>query len=182
MKALTAQSVKSQVGEDGLLTCIVTNQGQNTVIWKKDEKGKAGNKILSANDAVISSDKRISVLHEDDGEVYVLLIKNLTIKDSGFYVCEVNSDPPVRSFRKLIVSNKAQPKPKNVSLVTELVAPQYWHQPIQSIEHNFTQCCVDKMVPTTCLGFCELNSILGMTIIITFSFRGKICSNFANFG
>lgn len=35
------------------------------------------------------------------GDVWVLAIKNTKPSDSGIYVCEVNSEPIVRSFHKL---------------------------------------------------------------------------------
>lgn len=35
------------------------------------------------------------------GDVWVLVIKNSKPSDSGIYVCEVNSNPIVRSFHKL---------------------------------------------------------------------------------
>ena len=33
--------------------------------------------------------------------MWVLVIKNSNATDSGIYICEVNSDPIVRSFHKL---------------------------------------------------------------------------------
>lgn len=35
------------------------------------------------------------------GDVWVLAIKKTKASDTGVYVCEVNSDPIVRSFHKL---------------------------------------------------------------------------------
>lgn len=35
------------------------------------------------------------------GDVWVLVIRNSKPTDSGIYVCEVNSNPIVRSFHKL---------------------------------------------------------------------------------
>lgn len=35
------------------------------------------------------------------GDVWVLLIKDTTSFDTGLYVCEVNSDPPFKSFHPL---------------------------------------------------------------------------------
>jgi hypothetical protein len=173
VEQLRTKTIKRVIGEDGLLTCIVRHQGDNTVIWKREQKGKSGTKVLTANNEVISSDKRIDVLHEDDGEVYVLSIKNLTTKDTGFYVCEVNSDPPIRSFQQLKVikerliadeATEAPNTPESASLHTGLVAPgaeAYWTNPMDSLQHNFTQCCSDKKVANSCLGFCDVTNILG---------------------
>ena len=37
------------------------------------------------------------------GDVFVLQIVNVTHNDTGLYVCEVNTDPPLRSFHRLSV-------------------------------------------------------------------------------
>jgi len=39
---------------------------------------------------------------ETGGEVWVLLIKSLKASDSGAYICELNSDPVLRSIHILI--------------------------------------------------------------------------------
>ena len=39
------------------------------------------------------------------GDVYVLSIREATHTDTGLYVCEVNTDPPARSFHKLTGSS-----------------------------------------------------------------------------
>ena len=45
-------------GHTATLTCVVRNLGKNTLIWK------FGNKILTAGGARITSDERISVIHD----------------------------------------------------------------------------------------------------------------------
>ena len=55
--------------------------------------------------------KRFFILGTDDdnggtevpsgGDVWVLVVKNSQQTDSGIYVCEVNSNPIVRSFHRL---------------------------------------------------------------------------------
>lgn len=49
----------------------------------------------------ISSDDDEKGNVRSGGDVWVLLIKNAKPTDSGIYVCEVNSNPIVRSFHKL---------------------------------------------------------------------------------
>ena len=56
------------------------------------------------------------------GDVYVLQILNVTHNDTGLYVCEVNTDPPLRSFHRLSV------------LTDQLVAPP---PPGDSDEHTY---------------------------------------------
>uniref|UniRef100_A0A1S4H6G5 Receptor mediating netrin-dependent axon guidance n=1 Tax=Anopheles gambiae TaxID=7165 RepID=A0A1S4H6G5_ANOGA len=101
------------VGEDALLTCVVmTPYNNDTVLWRKGP-----HEILSAGMNRVTGDRRISVLHDDSpkgrtplgGDVWVLLIKETRLNDSDVYVCEVNSDPIVRSFHPLTVR---QPKKK----------------------------------------------------------------------
>ena len=48
-------------GEDALLTCVVmTPYNNDTVLWRKGP-----NEILSAGMNRVTSDKRISILHDD---------------------------------------------------------------------------------------------------------------------
>ncbi|XP_052873386.1 Ig-like and fibronectin type-III domain-containing protein 1 [Anopheles cruzii] len=95
------------VGDDALLTCVVNTPFNNdTVLWRKGP-----HEILSAGTNRVTGDRRISVLHDDSpagrtplgGDVWVLLIKETRLNDSDVYVCEVNSDPIVRSFHPLTV-------------------------------------------------------------------------------
>ena len=59
-------------GDDALLTCVVQHQNNLTLMWKRDTRDKVGTKILTANTARITSDKRISVIHEEGGQVGTL--------------------------------------------------------------------------------------------------------------
>jgi len=112
--------------KDALLTCVVSdNSSNNTVIWKK------GDEILTAGTVRVTKDHRVRILHDESefyksfnllshlsqclvllldpkgknletgGEVWVLLIKSLKPSDSGAYICELNSDPVLRSIHIL---------------------------------------------------------------------------------
>lgn len=103
--SLTAPVVKV-VGEDAMLTCVVRNQGNYTLMWKKtrvkqESNVSASSRILTANMLRVTRDKRVRVMHEKGGEVYVLLISNVTVGDAGLYTCEVNFNPVLRSFHQL---------------------------------------------------------------------------------
>ena len=50
-------------GENLLLTCIVTNLGEHTVIWSKIMDGKK--KLLTIDKHTVAPDTRISVLHDE---------------------------------------------------------------------------------------------------------------------
>ncbi len=186
--SLTTPTVRRE-DDDALLTCVVQNQANYTLMWKKAEKDKAGPRILTANTERVTSDERVSVLHEPGGQVYVLLIKAATVKDQGMYVCEVNSDPPVRSFHKLLVlSGSLQPpggdlsapgdeaelmaSAAGVTLPTVTSTPaaggsdamSVWgYSTERPVEHDYTACCKAANVSLACHGFCNLKNILDGT-------------------
>ena len=58
-----------------LMMTILQNQRNLTLMWKRETREKVGTKILTANTAAITSDPRVSVIHEDGGQVYVLVIR-----------------------------------------------------------------------------------------------------------
>ncbi|KAJ3646010.1 hypothetical protein Zmor_023623 [Zophobas morio] len=91
------------------------------------------------------------------GDVWVLVIKNAKPSDSGIYVCEVNSNPIVRSFHKLSVLSKALLPPSNT---TDPSQYEEQKQQFSSRNHNYTDCCVGRNVSSNCLGFCNIQSIL----------------------
>lgn len=68
-----SQPVDSAEGADALLTCVVTDVANNTVLWKYISRGHDGNpeaaraRVLTAGETRITSDPRFSVLH-DAGE------------------------------------------------------------------------------------------------------------------
>ena len=166
--SLTTPVIKVE-GDDALLTCVVRNQGNFTLMWKKAAKEKAGNKILTANEERITSDKRLSIMHEEGGQVYVLLVSNVTSKDAGMYICELNSDPPVRSFHELKVLSPFLQAPvasSEKSVVTGTTAStkdsiEVWGYSTESpINHDFSSCCASKNISSVCQGFCNLKSIL----------------------
>ena len=130
-------------------------------MWKKAAKEKAGNKILTANKERITSDERLKIMHEDGGQVYVLVVANVTSRDAGMYICELNSDPTVRSFHELkVLSAFLQPPVPTSetsvgsgSTASTKDSVEVWGYSTESpIDHDFSSCC--------CQGFCNLKSIL----------------------
>ncbi|XP_034250543.1 Ig-like and fibronectin type-III domain-containing protein 1 [Thrips palmi] len=165
--------VESLEGSDALLTCVVTDVANNTVLWKYISRGQDGNpealraRVLTAGETRITSDPRFSVLHDAGGGVWVLSILNATTKDAGIYTCELNTTPLQRSFHELIVrpaSTSAPPAATKAptassALTTTPSTPRIRDEPSRAPPvHNYTQCCVDAKV--TCLGFCNIQSIL----------------------
>lgn len=156
-------------GDDALITCVVKDIGDNTVMWKKEDKERHSRRVLTAGETRVTADKRFSVLHDSavseeksgtvlsGGDVWVLVIKNSKPADSGIYVCEVNSNPIVRSFHKLSVLSKALLPPENG---TDALLYEDQKPAINSRNHNYTECCLSKNVSSSCLGFCNIQSIL----------------------
>ena len=168
--SLTAPVIKV-AGEDAMLTCVVRNQGNYTVMWKRTRM-KAGNttassRILTANMLRVTSDRRLRVMHEEGGEVYVLLISNVTSSDAGMYTCEVNYTPLLRSFHKLkvvspVLEPPAVPRSTAAPATSEARdAMDVWgYSTARPITHDFTTCCTAANVTATCLPFCSLKAIL----------------------
>ncbi|XP_074034870.1 Ig-like and fibronectin type-III domain-containing protein 2 isoform X1 [Leptinotarsa decemlineata] len=160
-------------GDDALITCVVKNIGQNTVMWKKEDKERYSTRVLTAGESRVTADRRYGVLHDSDqseensdspsdlpsgGDVWVLVIENVKPTDSGVYVCEVNSNPTVRSFHKLSVISKSM-LPLNHTMTDVTIQTDDQRQ-LSSKNHNYTDCCIAKNVSSSCIGFCNIQSIL----------------------
>ncbi|XP_068081772.1 Ig-like and fibronectin type-III domain-containing protein 2 [Anabrus simplex] len=134
-------------------------------MWKKEDRERHSRRVLTAGESRVTADKRFDVLHDavppeeramSGGDVWVLVIKEAKPSDSGMYVCEVNSNPIVRSFHKLSVLSRALLPPDNVT-----VPFLYEGQKGESVRnHNYTDCCMASNVSQSCFGFCNIQSIL----------------------
>ena len=157
--------------------------------------GQVGTKILTANTERITGDKRISVIHEEGGQVtlaalkanafalpcsfpvyfdwtfqvYVLLIRNVTLKDAGVYICELNTPEVTRSFHELriisdrllapvVASDHADDDDDDTSTRDSIDVWNYSTE--RPINHDYSDCCIHKNVSKKCLGFCNIKNIL----------------------
>lgn len=152
-------------GDDALITCVVRDVGDNTIMWKKEDRERHSLRVLTAGENRVTADKRFDVLHDavspDDqvmsgGDVWVLVIKDAKPSDSGIYVCEVNSSPILRSFHKLSVLSRALLPPDNM---TDPMLYDSQKGPLGR-NHNYTDCCISSNVSSSCFGFCNIQSIL----------------------
>ena len=125
-------------GDEVKLPCTVRNQGNNTVLWTKSHPG--GDNVLTVNRVRVTPDMRVNLIHNGGGEVYILTISNLTIADSGLYSCELNTQPPLRSFHKLQVEKGSHP--------------------VLDPDASSLDCCLARNVSRACLGFCSVTNIM----------------------
>ena len=128
----------AEEGDEVRLPCTVRNQGNNTVLWTKSHPG--GDNVLTVNKVRVTPDTRVNLIHNEGGEVYILLISNLTVADSGLYSCELNTQPPLRSFHKLQVGEE---------------------KPFLDPDVSSLDCCLARNVSKACLGFCSISNIMG---------------------
>ncbi|GLG94351.1 Uncharacterized protein GBIM_01578, partial [Gryllus bimaculatus] len=149
-------------GDDALVTCVVRDAGDNTVLWKKEDRERHSLRVLTAGEARVTADRRFDVLHDAGGDVWVLVIKETKAADAGIYVCEVNSNPVVRSFHKLSVLSRAlQPPPENGTGGAGLLGAGASDAARSAAQrHNYTACCAARNVSAACFGFCAVQSIL----------------------
>lgn len=98
------------------------------------------------------------------GDVWVLLITDTKPTDSDLYICEVNSNPPIKSFHSLKVKALSKATaPKSGSNSTSSTSEA--DDPIELDEyvHDFTDCCKSMNVSSKCLGFCTIHNIIDGT-------------------
>uniref|UniRef100_T1HB70 Uncharacterized protein n=1 Tax=Rhodnius prolixus TaxID=13249 RepID=T1HB70_RHOPR len=94
------------------------------------------------------------------GDVWVLAIKNVRTNDSGLYSCEVNSSPVVQTFHQLSVLSRSLVPPALSPPSASLIPVTPTEKPSN---HNYTECCIALNVSYSCLGFCNIQSILDGT-------------------
>ncbi|XP_046405305.1 Ig-like and fibronectin type-III domain-containing protein 1 isoform X1 [Ischnura elegans] len=152
------QPVHVRAGDDALITCVVRDAGGAAVMWKREDRERHSRRVLTAGETRVTADPRFHVLHDAGGDVWVLVIKQSKPMDSGIYVCEVNSNPILRSFHKLSVLSREVLPPDNKSDPSEYE----FHMSKEAFakNHNYTDCCIEANVSTNCLGFCRIQSIL----------------------
>ena len=125
-------------GEEAVVRCEVWHQANYTVMWSKAHR--AGDRLLTVNGETVTRDGRVGVVHEERKEEidnYLLTISSLTAADSGLYTCEVNTEPPLRSFYQL-----------------EVVAV------VEEVSSSPLSCCAARNVTAACRGFCSVDSVL----------------------
>lgn len=64
MQEPTAKPIHSKEGDSALMTCVVRNLGDHTVLWKTENKDRHSWKVLTAAESRITADRRFEVLHD----------------------------------------------------------------------------------------------------------------------
>ena len=176
------QSVTRLKGESALITCIVSNKGKSSLMWKRVSKSRGPDELLTINGETVTDDERVNVLHEVDGDVYVLVIQNLTEHDSGIYSCELNTKPPTISRHQLTVlssrrvvhiqdhqgyddneeegdSEDGDDSDDEHYGEDEDAYYDYLEQFVDSNQDQFSSCCSQKKISKDCLGICDIKTL-----------------------
>ena len=158
------------MGDTALLTCVVTNQGSHSVSWSKLTKTPHGqDTLLSVNTEVATEDARVGLLHEEEGEVYVLVLSNLTVHDAGMYSCELSTQPPTRSRHELrVVSGQRRVitledlglgRPGEIEVYDDEDDYDILQSHVNASQHQFDSCCLHSNVTRGCQGYCDLDTL-----------------------
>lgn len=70
MQEPTAKPIHSKEGDSALMTCVVRNLGDHTVLWKTENKDRQGLKVLTAAESRITADRRFEVLHDKGKRIF----------------------------------------------------------------------------------------------------------------
>lgn len=79
----------------------------------------------------------------------MLKISNAQLKDSGIYVCEINSMPRQQIARLLSV---IEPQSSDTTIKSPVA--------FSDVNHNYTNCCILDGVPEMCHTFCHINGLI----------------------
>ncbi|XP_055944064.1 lachesin-like [Argiope bruennichi] len=85
---VTSQTIAK--GRDATLKCVVDNLGDYRVAWVHVDKQT----LLTIHTHVITRNKRISVSHYNY-RTWLLHLKSVETEDSGYYMCQVNTQPMI---------------------------------------------------------------------------------------
>ena len=69
------EEITALTGTQALIDCVVKNGSDGTVIWKFIKDSKAEPKLLTANNVIITEDKRLSIVKSsktDQGMIVIL--------------------------------------------------------------------------------------------------------------
>lgn len=165
------ESISALLGQDVFISCVAKNLQNYTIVWRFSNdadapSAQAGNgsqlelgSVLTVGRQRVWPDERFSVINSHD--TWLLKISSVRLGDTGTYICQTNSVPPVRVLRILSVlkpAKSAASSDEPADAGTELGAEDA-RQNFDNIEHNFTDCCRAELVGPRCTSLCDLNQL-----------------------
>lgn len=72
----SAHPVHVYDGDDALITCVVRDLGNNSVVWKREDQESRRWKVLTAGQGRVTLDPRIQVLHDEGIRIGGVIPKN----------------------------------------------------------------------------------------------------------
>ncbi|XP_050729968.1 basement membrane-specific heparan sulfate proteoglycan core protein-like [Eriocheir sinensis] len=138
------RNVTVREGRHAFLPCRVTNLGDRSVTWMR----RRHLHIITAGLLTYSPDDRHRVLHPDGTDEWTLLIRHAQPGDSGWYECQVNSDPKITTPVLLVVKDKSLDDP--------------FYQPDHEGTDNGTQVRIEGPRER----YIQAGSILGVTCLV----------------
>ncbi|CAB4059358.1 unnamed protein product [Lepeophtheirus salmonis] len=82
------------------LTCDVRNLGDRYVSWLRGTDLQ----VISSGWTKFTGNRRVSIVPADRSHTWKLVIRNITPKDSGQYLCQVNTEPKISQINYLKVA------------------------------------------------------------------------------
>ncbi|XP_064115889.1 zwei Ig domain protein zig-8-like isoform X3 [Macrobrachium nipponense] len=116
----TPQNITALVGDSAFLPCTVAHLGDRSVTWMRQRDLH----ILTAGVYTYSADERFRVLHPENSDDWTLHIKYATLRDSGIYECQVNSDPKISRKVTLTVKDSQLDDPVPYGMATTDIPPE----------------------------------------------------------
>ncbi|RWS13815.1 lachesin-like isoform X6, partial [Dinothrombium tinctorium] len=122
-------NLKLAVGKEAMMRCSVKNLGPHKVSWTHVDTQT----LLAIHNHVVSKHSKIEIKHEND-ENWFLIIKNVSLEDKGYYMCQISSKPPKSQVGYLEVVGKIDTYSdfSCLKFVRFKVAPQFEESSLKS--------------------------------------------------
>lgn len=106
--SLTSANLTALRGQTALLTCVVRNVGNKTVSWLRHRHPIP--QVLAHNNVSNVRDERITALHVDGSEEFVLRIRHTRLLDTSLYECQVGGAGDAPTIFRIIRLEVVEPQ------------------------------------------------------------------------